>query len=971
MPVRVGTHPGYGRIVFDLSEPIEYRLTRQDQHVVVQFVGDVTIGSAPGMPHNLVGFTGGAGQADLVVAPGTVVRDWRLGNRVVIDMLDADAAPGKTPAAQPAPASRPAPAPPPARQGAATPAQAKPPAPAQAKPPAPEQAKLPVAEQAKPPAPAVAAPAPAATPVPPGPPQPAPTPPAPQQIQEVQTAATPPAAAEPAVAAADLSTASPEPVASAEDAPLPPATVTIQVDGRVGVAAFRRGGSAFVVFDQRLPVGTPPLSGSPLLDGATIQQLPAATLIQVPLDSGMALTLSQTPHAWQIAAVPEEPNPQQIRAIASQGRLNLSAVAPGSVVSLTDPETGGILLVGTQVKPGQGIAVQRRAVGFSLLPTWQGIVVEATSDSLTLRPTSDGFMLTGGTGGLALSPPPEAEELLAHAVGMTRRFDFPAEPSRLLLQRLHRQMDAEAATPLLSRGMPRQATAQTMIALGLGAEAESLLRLAAADDPREAAAPDNVALLSIAATLAHRPEEAGGLANQQLPGTDDIALWRAVRHAELQDGSARAAAVLAATVPLIFTYPPALRDRLLPLVAETLVAGGETAAAAALLARREADPSLDLARGMLKEAQGDVAAALAIYDKVAQSKDQSLHARAAVRAVEMRLALGKIDAKQAADGLDKLLYAWRGDQRERSLRERLAALRAQTGAWRSALALLRETEALFPAAKAEIHNELTEMFATMLREDAAGSMAPLELAALAEENADLLPEGPDGEALEAQLADRLLDLDLPGRAGPVLEKLARAAPTGAGRAGFGARLATLRLREGDAAGALAALDASTAEDLPPGLTERRTLLLAAASARLGDTGRALAALTALGTPAADEARATILERANDWPAAQKALTEYAAHTVPAEGRLDEAERRTLLRLATAAARAGDQVALTALGKREVARMQTGPMADMFRLLTADQVRGVADLRRSGQEAALAHELPGDLKALQPAPRQTP
>ena len=52
-------------------------------------------------------------------------------------------------------------------------------------------------------------------------------------------------------------------------------------------------------------------------------------------------------------------------------------------------------------------------------------------------------------------------------------------------------------------------------------------------------------------------------------------------------------------------------------------------------------------------------------------------------------------------------------------------------------------------------------------------------------------------------------------------------------------------------------------------------------------------------------------------------------------------------------------------------METGPLADMFRLLTADQVRSAADLKRSGQEAALAHELPGQLKALQAPAEQTP
>ena len=264
------------------------------------------------------------------------------------------------------------------------------------------------------------------------------------------------------------------------------------------------------------------------------------------------------------------------------------------------------------------------------------------------------------------------------------------------------------------------------------------------------------------------------------------------------------------------------------------------------------------------------------------------------------------------------------------------------------------------------------MFAALLRGDTADSLAPLELVSVVEENADLLPAGPDGDALQAKLADRLVALDLPKRAGPVLEKLMQAANSGVARAGFGARLAALRLREGDAAGALAALDASAARR-PSGRAGGTPHLAARRGQRTARrqrprAGRARPRST---VAAADEARATILERANDWPAAQRALTDYAAKTVPADGKLDDAQRRTLLRLATAAARAGDDAALTALRQREGARMGSGPLADMFRLLTADQVRSVADLKRSGQETALARALPGQLKALQPPARQTP
>ena len=326
--------------------------------------------------------------------------------------------------------------------------------------------------------------------------------------------------------------------------------------------------------------------------------------------------------------------------------------------------------------------------------------------------------------------------------------------------------------------------------------------------------------------------------------------------------------MFAATLPLLLTYPPEIRDRLLPLVAETLVAGGEIAPAAALLDARKDDPTLDLARAMLEEAKGDSARALASYDRLAQSRDRSLHARAATRAVELALAAGAIDAKQAVDRLESLLYAWRGDHQELALRERLAELKAGIGSWRAALALLRDSETLFPDDKTAIQAELTEMFGALLRGDTADSLAPLELVSVVEENADLLPGGPDGEALQAKLADRLAALDLPKRAGPVLEKLMQAATSGSARAGFGARLAALRLREGDAAGALAALDASVAADLPTELAERRTLLVAAANARRGDSAGALAALGTLDSAAADEARATILERANDWPAAR-------------------------------------------------------------------------------------------------------
>jgi hypothetical protein len=118
---------------------------------------------------------------------------------------------------------------------------------------------------------------------------------------------------------------------------------------------------------------------------------------------------------------------------------------------------------------------------------------------------------------------------------------------------------------------------------------------------------------------------------------------------------------------------------------------------------------------------------------------------------------------QGAEALERLLYAWRGDGREPALRQRIAELRRGAGQWRAALAMLRETEQLFPGRRPTFHALLVSTFADALAADAAKPLPPLDLVALAEDNADLIPDGDAGQALASRLADRLAALDLPER----------------------------------------------------------------------------------------------------------------------------------------------------------------------------------------------------------------
>jgi hypothetical protein len=927
-------YPGYGRIVVDTDAPPPYTMEQTGDHVMVSFTAPIALRQVPRPPHNVLAVGIDGSTLSFVIKPGTSVHPKILRGQIVFDVLDPPdtAVRGRTTAAGRS-----------ADRAAAVPlAMAR----------SPELGGR------------VATPPPVA-PV---------TPPA----DIAHTAALPPAADQPP----DHSLDPAQPEAPGRDV-LPGTagpmallarrtTLPRGVDGTAfllpfatdtGAAMFRQTGQTLVVFDERRPVDMAALAGDPVFGQAVVQLLPAGTLVRIPTADGTSMALSQTPQGWRIAALKDAAKSEPILPNLADGVLTLPADQPSEVVSMADPDTGALLLVGTTRRPGQNVASVRRTTEFILRPTGLGVVVEPLSDALELKVVPAGFTLTSRARGLLMSPQTPQTEALMDAAHLTRRLDFPAMQTDALMRRLTRQIADAAMAPPQARGPKHQAAALSMMALGMSAEAESLLEIAIGQDPREAASADVTALKAIAALMAGRVAESAELDDPRLTGTDDITLWRAVRQATLEQGSPAAAAAFASTAPLALMYPKPISDRIVPLAVETMIEGGQVAPAARLLARRKDDPNLDYARALLRQAQGNTDQALSLLDGLANGHDQFDRARAAVRAAELRLSSGRTTVTETADTLDKLMYAWRGDQRELALRERIAALRGQAGDWRQALSTLRQAETDFPEQAASVHQRLQDAFASMVAGKGLDQMTPIDVVATVDENADLMAIKGGDPVLEEQLADRLLALDLPERAKPVLEKLMQTAASPAGKAQFGATLAALNERESDDAGALSVLTASDAPDLPPALAEKRTLLRANALARTGDTAGAVAALARVGSPAANQARAVILEQAQDWHGAEQAWADYVSATLPVAGALDDEQGRTVLRLTTAAARARDDSRLSALRDQYASRLPAGALADMFRLLTSGPVHGTGDLKQVQQEVSLAQSLPASLKAL--------
>jgi hypothetical protein len=910
--VRAGDHPGHGRLVFDWPAPPAYSLDQQGDQVLLRFPAGSAFQLPRKLPRNLlaaVAVAEGEG-VRLTLRPLARAKHYRLGGRVVVDLLDP-----------PSEVARPEPRP-------------KPEA-AKARIPAPAAAAQPAAIEPPPirPPPAQPVAAPPAMPDPP------------------RAEAPPPARLLPATPPARLLAT-----------PNRPPALLLPFAAGTGAALLRRGEEVLAVFDSAAAPDLGPLRGDPVFGGLRAEALPGATLFRLPLAPPAQLRARREAAGWVLEAVrtaAEAVPPGPVLAIEVEAgpppRLLLQAAAPGRVVPVTDPETGLPLLLGTLREGREAVPVGRRLPELDLPSTWLGAAVLARSDGIALQPGNGRFMLTA-SGGARLALDADVARAAA-APAMTRSFELPARPLPELLARLQGLQAGIAGAPPLGRMPQRRAAGETLLALGLPQEAQAMLLLGYAEDPRAGADPRYAALSAAAALLAGRLGETAALGAPGLAESDEAVLWRAALAAAQGDWRL-AGPGFAATLPLLLAYPEALRARLLPQAAMALAESGDAAALGRLLAA--ADPAaagLALPRAILAEAEGRAEEALAGYDRVATGRDRLARARAIRRGVELRLATSRMDAGQAAKALEAVLFAWRGDAAELEARLRLAALRRDAGDGRGALALMQETAAMLPDQAAALQPALRDSFLAALAE-----APPLAAVALFDAYPGLLPPDARGEAAVQMLVERLVGLDLGDRAAALLRQAMQQA-SGAARGALGLRLAGLRLEEGDAAGTLAALAESAAAELPPAMVFDRAVIAARAEARLGRPVEAIAALRALG-PAGGEALSQLLAEQADWAGATAALDAHLAASLPAStAALDDRQRRLLLRQAALLALAGDEAALGALRGSHASRMGEGPLADAFTLLTADPLRGLADLPRLQRELQLFRNLPTRLEAL--------
>ncbi|HVT50155.1 MAG TPA: hypothetical protein VHE77_01215 [Dongiaceae bacterium] len=986
--LRAGEHQGYSRLAFDWPKDVPYQIRQSGDRLDLVFgvPASVDLDGAVGDLPSRLNAIGTDPRPDGVTVhmqtkPDVVVRDFRSGHTVVLDIYDRNAAnipPAKTEtptvaSAAPAPAEGLLPVPPEMPMEALT----AEPAPGQTieagpQPAAPEAGPAPQLQTAMP-LPAEAPPAPVAGAGASGP------------GVAVPITATPPSTFEPP-------RVPPPPVVvnvtalSAKDG----ATLYFDWPKPVALAVFKRGNALWLAFDVPGKADLRPLKRLEPMIGK-IEQVASPFSLALRLTGGKAGSVTTTTEGarWKVtllpgnAVSPTRPLQQKRETLPGGGTsLYVQAIASGAAVELKDPGDQARLVVTPEQLPGLGIARESDWPDFKLLASHQGVVVEVLNDATKVQASPNGVVITAPPAGtpVAQAPKPEAPAAAPSAVAAATPTPTPppgannppaaasangAPPPPATqssapvaglfdldkwrgsgpdnfqtdLNELKTRMDS--ASPA-DRNHARLELAEFYLANGYGIEATGPIEQILKDDGNAKNDPLIMAIGAAAYTMAGDSDNASRLlASPVLKDVPEANLMRAVI-AEKQGRTADAAKLFGGPLPDLQPYPKPFRTDARVLATKALLDYGDPLTAQNYLDPLKSDnPDADASAragyldGLRLAKLGQKDAAKAAWEKLQDSPVDEIKARSRFALVSQELDDKSIDPAEAAKELEALRFLWRGDTFEFDLLYKLGKLYFDAGQPRRSLITLRQAATHFPdhplakQAAADMADEFRQLYLG----GAADKLSPMTAVALYDEFRELTPPGAEGDRMIAALADRLVKLDLFDRAGDILERQVRTRLSGADKVEAGTRLAAVRLLDDKPDLALQALKESDDPAGSPDIVAERKRLQARA---LFDTGDTLKGIGLVRDDASLEGlwlKSDMFWKLKEWPSAAEAL-----------GQLIEAEQ---------AKRAAEKAAQTA----SATDITKNPASVLDKALTQAQAAAAADAANTTPDTTTAPPAP--------------
>lgn len=975
VPIRIGEHDGYTRLVFDWPEPTEYRVNRDGDRVSVRFARAGTFDTAAiqnALPAYVAGFDSEAAgknalRAIIRVAEGARVRHFAVekSGRVVLDILRPErnaAAASEAPKAASAKAETEK-TPPAAKPEAPKAESTKPtaearPAPSASTPSAPTPPALtqPAATQpAPPPAPAVSATG-GETPPPPGPETPGGAP------GPIAVAVQPGAAIPEVIIEEDEDLAGGELDEEGNLVKSEAVSLSITWAQATAAAVFRRAGYLWIVFDrhQEVDLGLLRRLGGNVIQ--SIEQLPtkSTTVLRIITEPGYQPSVRREGLLWIVdlmrqplkAKSPLSYKLQQDSPVGA--RIFIPVTEAGPPVPLQDPEVGDAFFVVPLINLGQGITPESDFPEAELLRTVQGIVVLRKTDNVDVRVSRNGVEISNPPGGIHFSR--ESDRVAVSRPrdgGEGRAIDLPAWARGNLdaLPKNRKELTAQISSlPEGQRTQARLDLARLLIAHDYANEALGVLRILARFDPAALTKGSFRAARGLANFLAGRYSEAvTDLSHRALEEDPEAALWRAASQAAIGE-PLRQADILKEGIQYLKPYARSIRLKLAMVGVDSEIQAGDDRAAQQFIEAAAAPdhPEVDkvkiaYAEGRLFQLVGAYDEAIKKYEIAEAGKNRWARARASFAHIEVDLQREKISLEAAAERLERLRFAWRGDEFELEVLRRLVDIYMRQREYGNGLRLLKQIVLNFRDLRDVDHLTalMADTFSALFLEGAADKLPPIAALAVYDEFKELTPPGEKGDEVIRKLSDRMAAVDLLDRAAELLEQQVKYRLTGLEKARVGTRLALVYLLDHKAEKTLAALDATDFKDMPAELALQRKHIHIRALAEVGKVDEALAPLIDDATRQGQLLRTEILWQNKRWP--EVALSFETLVAKPKRGeQLSDQDQRFVLNWTTALILAGDERGAAKLRRNFAPAMEMGAYRDVFNLLTAENVETGVD-----------------------------
>ena len=704
----------------------------------------------------------------------------------------------------------------------------------------------------------------------------------------------------------------------------------------LGAAIFRRGDAIWIVFDAvaRIDVSHAPKN---VIQYADIQSFQGQGYSAVRITTRAPIAFAAAPNGSDWGVVLEPYTAPSYTAVKlarddSAGPAALTTAMAGAtgVYWVTDPAVGDRIGVVTALPPSKGLPTRRDFVEFSMLQSAQGLAVATRVDDLNVGFNGDivsmsrpkGLELSSAGAKLAGAEAMEGPKpaALAGLIGD----DWANTGGASFLARYDALMGPvaeEEGKGLEGPTTGHLALARFMIGEGLDFEAIGLLNDTMRTHPALGGEAEFRALRGMSKVMAHRYKEAEtDLSAPVLEDNPAASLWRAyVFSKESQWADAKKAFTAGSSA--LSQMPPLWKQRFTRSAAETALALGDIGGARSWInyalantANPEDDAQTRLTGAMVAEREGNLGSALASYQGLAQSPMDEVAGPAQLHATQLQLTLNTVTPAQAIGVFDGLRFRWRGGSFELEDIRALGQLYLSQGRYREALEAFRSAGKNLPdlPEAMQLQADLEAAFKSLFLDGQADSLQPIQALALFYDFKELTPVGEDGDAMVRRLTRRLVDVDLLPQAEELLKYQVDNRLDGVPKAEVATDLAVIDLMDKKPEDALDAINVSRTTVLPMPLNLQRRVVAARALTGLEQYDTALEMLGPDNSPDAVDARAEIVWRQRNWPAAGAIFEKQLGDRYRTPGPLAAVDEGRLLRAAAAYSLAGDDGALARL-----------------------------------------------------------